>query len=415
MVLSVNTNTSALISQRYLGKTSKALASSMEKLSTGQRINSAKDDAAGLQISNRLIQQKNGIDVAIRNANDATSMLQTAEGAMAEYTENLMRMRDLTLQYANGSNSSEDRDAIRQEFDALKDELNRITETTSFGGLRLLNGEIRDRTFQIGADAGEGINVQFPNLSENKQQQVESVTRKGLFRTYDESWRSSPRDKLGFYKIDKDYTSTYAFGIAIEPDSSMEDIADQINDELGDNIRAFTETPDSSNRKFNDSKSRFVFYSVDGNKYHPGPSIDIIHHYSRNENDTFFRKNPYTEYGSYGKPLTVEQTTSIITNELPSLNGSSDPESVIDRLDEILQQVDSERAKLGAAQNRLSHAINNLSQTSENVAASNSRIRDTDFARETSRLAKESILKEANTAMLAQAKMAPNAAVDLLQ
>ncbi len=157
MGVTVNTNVSAMTAQRYLNKSTNELNTSMERLSSGSRINSAKDDAAGLQISNRLIAQTRGLDVAMRNANDGISIAQTAEGAMQESTNILQRMRDLSLQSANGANGTEERKAIQEEVAALQDELNRIAETTAFGGRRLLNGSFGEASFQIGADSGEAI------------------------------------------------------------------------------------------------------------------------------------------------------------------------------------------------------------------------------------------------------------------
>ncbi|NCP37571.1 MAG: flagellin, partial [Shewanella vesiculosa] len=140
MAISVNTNVTSMKAQNSLNGANSKLSMSMERLSSGLRINSAKDDAAGLQISNRMTSQINGIGVAIRNANDGISIAQTAEGAMQESTNILQRMRDLSLQSANGSNSSEDRAAMQKEVSALQTELTRIAETTSFGGQKLLDG-----------------------------------------------------------------------------------------------------------------------------------------------------------------------------------------------------------------------------------------------------------------------------------
>jgi flagellin len=159
MALSVVTNNSSLTAQRNLTKSSLGLATSMERLSSGMRINSAKDDAAGLQISNRLTSQINGLGVAQRNANDGISMAQTAEGAMQESTNILQRMRDLALQSANGSNSDEDRAALQKEVSALQTELTRISDTTSFGDQQLLDGSFGSKYFQVGANANETINV----------------------------------------------------------------------------------------------------------------------------------------------------------------------------------------------------------------------------------------------------------------
>ena len=164
MALTVQTNVSSLNGQRNLSKSGNALATSMQRLSSGMRINSAKDDAAGLQISNRLTSQINGLGVAQRNANDGISMAQTAEGAMQASTDILQRMRDLSLQSANGSNSSEDRGALQKEITALQDELTRISDTTSFGGQNLLNGSFGTKNFQVGAQANETISMTLSDI-----------------------------------------------------------------------------------------------------------------------------------------------------------------------------------------------------------------------------------------------------------
>ena len=154
MALTVNTNVASLNTQRNLNSASNKLSESMQRLSTGSRINSAKDDAAGLQIANRMTRQINGLNVAVRNANDGISMAQTAEGALQESTNILQRMRSLTLQAANGSNNADDRKALNQEVVALQSELDRIAATTTFGtGTSLLDGTFTGKSFQVGAMA----------------------------------------------------------------------------------------------------------------------------------------------------------------------------------------------------------------------------------------------------------------------
>lgn len=165
MALSVITNTASLNAQRNLSKSGEGLATSMQRLSSGMRINSAKDDAAGMQIANRLTSQVNGLAVAQRNANDGISMAQTAEGAMQESSSILQRMRDLALQSANGSNSAEDRAALQKEVGALQQELTRISETTKFGATSLLDGSFGTKQFQVGANANETINVTLGNMA----------------------------------------------------------------------------------------------------------------------------------------------------------------------------------------------------------------------------------------------------------
>ena len=165
MAISVNTNVASLNAQRNLTKSSNDLQTSMERLSSGMRINSAKDDAAGLQISNRLTSQINGLAVAQRNANDGISIAQTAEGAMSASTDILQRMRDLAMQSANGSYSSDDRAALQKEITALQDELTRISDSTRFGEQNLLDGTYGSQNFQIGTSANEGISLALSSTS----------------------------------------------------------------------------------------------------------------------------------------------------------------------------------------------------------------------------------------------------------
>ncbi|PNF74254.1 flagellin [Stutzerimonas stutzeri] len=165
MALTVNTNIPSLNTQRNINSTSNALNTSMQRLSTGSRINSAKDDAAGLQISNRLTNQISGLNVAVRNANDGISLSQTAEGALQQSTNILQRMRDLSIQSANGSNSDSDRSALQKEVSALQGELTRIAETTTFGGRKLMDGSFGTSSFQVGSNAYETIDVTVKSAS----------------------------------------------------------------------------------------------------------------------------------------------------------------------------------------------------------------------------------------------------------
>lgn len=179
MALTVNTNIPSLNTQRNINNTSNALNTSMQRLSTGSRINSAKDDAAGLQISNRLTNQISGLNVATRNANDGISLAQTAEGALQQSTNILQRMRDLSIQSANGSNSDADRAALQKEVSALQNELTRIAETTTFGGRKLLDGSFGTSAFQVGSNAYETIDVSLKSASANAigSYQVGSVNK----------------------------------------------------------------------------------------------------------------------------------------------------------------------------------------------------------------------------------------------
>jgi len=164
MGMYINTNVSSLNAQRNLSKTNSSLDTSYTRLASGLRINSAKDDAAGLQISNRLTSQVNGLDQGNRNANDGISVAQTAEGAMDEVTSMLQRMRTLSQQASNGSNNEDDRDALQQEYSQLSTEINRISSDTTFGGTKLLDGNYRGE-FQVGANAAQTISFSMTGFS----------------------------------------------------------------------------------------------------------------------------------------------------------------------------------------------------------------------------------------------------------
>jgi flagellin len=377
MALNVNTNVSAMTAQRHLNGANEGLNKSMERLSSGYKINSAKDDAAGLQISNRLTSQSRGLDMAVRNANDGISIAQTAEGAMTESTNILQRMRDLSLQSSNGSNSRSERVAIQEEVTALNDELNRIAETTSFGGNKLLNGTFGAQSFQIGADSGEAVSLAMANLRSDTSGMGGKLyaAEEGV----DENWSAA-----------SDTSLTVAY-----TDIRGEEINKSINVKQGDDIE---EVATYINGQFDDIKA-----SV-----------------GEDNNLQIFASNQAVKGGDVelGGGLVsqlgigtdgVEKTVNDI--DVTTVAGSQQAVSIIDG---ALKSVDSERASLGAFQNRFDHAISNLENINENVNASRSRIKDTDFAKETTQMTKTQILQNASTSVLAQAKQTPSAALSLL-
>lgn len=379
MTITVNTNVSALTAQRYLNKATGELNTSMERLSSGNRINSAKDDAAGLQISNRLTAQSRGLDVAMRNANDGISIAQTAEGAMNESTNVLQRMRDLALQSANGTNSASERQALNEESEALETELNRIAETTSFGGRKLLNGSFGESAFQIGASAGEAMIISLTSIraDEPKMGGQAFIAENGKT----ESWGVPPtaRDlKLEF--TDKK-GEPQTIDISAKPGDDIEELATYIN-----------------------GQSHMLQASVDQDG-----KLQLFMAEPHLQGNLNISGGLATELGLNGGP---GQATTVRDVDIRTVGGA---QSAISIIDSALRYVDSERAELGAKQNRLGHSINNLANIQENVEASNSRIKDTDFAKETTKLTKAQILQQAGTSILAQAKQLPNSALSLLQ
>ncbi|MCQ2035029.1 flagellin [Stutzerimonas kunmingensis] len=229
MALTVNTNIASLNTQRNLSNSSNALATSMQRLSTGSRINSAKDDAAGLQISNRLTSQINGLGVAVKNANDGISLAQTAEGAMQQSTNLLQRMRDLSLQSANGSNSTTERQALNQEVSQLKEELDRIANTTTFGGRKLLDGDFSNVKFQVGAQANETIGFSISSTAAAKLGNNEYGNKGGVTGTVVTGATNGTAAVLAAanFKISDAKGSTGA--IAYAANATSKDISDAIN------------------------------------------------------------------------------------------------------------------------------------------------------------------------------------------
>jgi flagellin len=376
MAVNVNTNVSAMTAQRYLNSATKAQNTSMERLSSGFKINSAKDDAAGLQISNRLNVQSRGLGVAVRNANDGISIAQTAEGAMNETTNILQRMRDLSLQSANGSNSKSERVAIQEEVTALNDELNRIAETTSFGGNKLLNGTFQTKSFQIGADNGEAVMLNLRDMRSDNANMggMSYVSENGK----DKSWTvQNGQNDLQIDLVDKD-GNEQSISISAKAGDDIEELATYINGQT-DMVKA----------------------SVDQDG-----KLQIFAGNNKVNGDVSFGGSLAGELGlGEGQGVTVD------TIDVTSVGGAQQSVAIIDS---ALKYVDSHRAELGAFQNRFNHAISNLDNINENVNASKSRIKDTDFAKETTALTKSQILGQASSSILAQAKQAPQSALSLL-
>ncbi|MGF1874769.1 flagellin [Photobacterium frigidiphilum] len=388
MAVTVNTNVSAMTAQRYLGQATEATGKSMERLSTGSKINSAKDDAAGLQISNRLMTQSRGLDVAVRNANDGISMAQTAEGSMQETTSILQRMRDLSLQSSNGSNSSDDRVAIQQEVTALKDEINRIAETTSFGGTKLMNGTFGSRSIQVGADSGEAVQLTLTDtradaMGSKVVQGGGAADANGLLApgagAVKSDWTVDAADKLSINGTD----------VNVKAGDDIEELATKINGSVdGVNASVATVNVKASDGSISEQRTLQLVSDKDIT-FDTGSTLD-----------TAAKLN-----------LASKTDTTVQNLDVTTVGGSQQAVAV---LDNALKQIDSDRANLGASQNRLSHTINNLDNVNENVSASNSRIRDTDFAKETTEMTKNQILSQASSSILAQAKQAPQAALSLL-
>ena len=380
----INTNVASLNAQRNLNTSQASLATSLQRLSSGLRINSAKDDAAGLAISQRFTAQINGSDQAARNANDGISLAQTAEGALAATTDNLQRIRQLAVQAANATNSTSDRAALQTEVSQLKSEIDRVGNSASFNGVALLNGSNSSFVFQVGANTSSNDTIAvtgLPNatlsgLGTVTSATVESSAAAGLSTT------AIAGDGTDFIKING--VSIGALAAAATPAQRATDVINGIN--------AISNTTGVS--AFLDSTTNAIALTSNA-------PITVL----------------TGGTGTTGSGLTNATTNTNTTAGLGSLNVNSyaSAQLAIQQVDSALGQINTARATLGAVQDRFTSVVSNLQTTSENLSASRSRIQDTDFAAETANLTKNQILQQAGTAILAQANSLPNNVLSLLK
>ncbi|MCU8018043.1 flagellin [Shewanella sp. SM72] len=435
MAISVNTNVTSMNSQKNLTNANNGLKTSMERLSSGLRINGAKDDAAGLQISNRMTSQINGLDVAMRNANDGISIAQTAEGSMQESTNILQRMRDLSLQSANGSNSTADRESMQKEISSLQTELTRIADTTSFGGQKLLDGSYGSQKFQVGSNANETISVSLSSTAANKIGN-HSVSGKGT--------------KFGVETagvLSQGTAADTAFtvngkAVDIASGDNAATVADNIN-KAGAGVKAEASvTTTLSGLSAADSKAG---YDVSHDKetgvisitakgvagvevvgYGGGTTAKLgglgagIANASKTSELKLSSPEKFAIKGTtaselLGGGVTATAGSSKLSEvskvDIGTAKGAQDALAVIDS---AIAGIDSQRADLGAVQNRMNFTINNLGNVQTNVADARSRIQDVDFAKETAEMTKKQILSQTSSAMLAQANQLPQVALSLL-
>ncbi|KOO04810.1 flagellin N-terminal helical domain-containing protein [Vibrio nereis] len=412
MALTILSNPTALSIQKKLGDVNSQAQKTMTALSSGSQINSASDDAAGLQISNRLSTQSRGLDVASRNVNDALSLLQVTDGSLEEYSNIILRIKDLSLQTLNGSNTEEDRAAMRIEMKDLLDEMDRIVEATTFAGKSLLNGSEDEVKAQVGANSGESIILPSLNLSSSYRHQS-SVVGFMFSMVVPQDWRTTENNYIEILTRD-----TGIKKIEFEAGMDLEGVVDKLNKELPFESNRFT-LANGEDSKGN--KGVYVGYSQavwaqDG-------SLKIIG-YGLEPFKTAEGEDGYVlPLGS--NPLApIVLSSFTLRDSVVGINPNLDrylrtepskfDHSRPSHCDGLLKMIDSYRAELGSTMNRLEKASNNLFSQNINVSASHSRIKDTDFAKATSKLASEQIRSQAATSMMAQAKNLPKSASSLL-
>lgn len=397
MALTINTNVASMNAQRNLGKSQNALSQSMERLSSGLRINSAKDDAAGLAISDRMTAQIRGLNQASRNANDGISMSQTAEGALQESTNILQRMRELAVQSANDTNSASDRASLNAEIIQLKEEIDRIAVTTEFNGRKVIDGTMIDATFQVGANAGENQTISFSIASARTADLGEEV---GYVAYAPEVLATAATTSSGNFTFTAvTGSSTASISVAITNGGTAASVVTTSSTgSISVAVQNLTAASGSTSADIaaiiNADAAASAFVTASG--------------------DTTEIDAEITAMALSGGLAEVEAAGTTTVNNL-SVATRSEAVVTIASIDGALEDIDTIRGGLGAVQNRFESTIANLNNVSENLSAARSRILDADIAMETSAMTKSNILQQAGVSILAQANQTPQLALQLLQ
>ena len=380
MAQTINTNVASLNAQRNLNRSQGLLNQSLERLSTGLRINSAKDDAAGLAISERFTTQIRGLNQAARNASDGISLSQTAESALGELTNNLQRIRELAVQSANASNSASDRAALNAEVLERVAEVDRIAKQTNFNGVKVLDGSFGTATFQVGANVGETISVSLTTDV--------TASALGTVNTVAGGAYTNVAAQGSLTLTISDTVGPTALGtVDIAEGASAQEAVDAINSANISGIAAFVN--DAGNIQILADQDVTIAEVNNGG----GTNVSGL-------------------AAAATAQETVGATTTLAGVGVDTVAGAN---FAIARIDSALTAVNGLRGNLGAIQNRFESTIINLQTVSENLAASRGRIQDADFAAETAALTKAQILQQAGVSVLAQANAQPQLALSLLQ
>ncbi|WP_313249471.1 flagellin [Stenotrophomonas acidaminiphila] len=389
----INTNIMSLNAQRNLNTSGTSLATSIQRLSSGMRINSAKDDAAGLAISERFTTQIRGLDVATRNANDGISLAQTAEGAMVEIGNNLQRIRELAVQSANATNSGSDRDALNAEVQQLLSEIDRVANQTSFNGTKLLDGNFSSQLFQVGADAGQTIGI-----NSIVDANIDALGKAGFAAAQTStnavaSGTATAAGKVSGIQINGQAIAEVKVAVGDSASDVQKKVVSAINDKL-DQTGVYASLDSGGKLTLSSLKAGKDFTFTAGTSDATGLSVD------------------FTGFASATVASNSNANQFLKDLDISTFTGAQQALEIVDK---ALTAVNSSRADMGAIQNRFSSTISNLATTSENLSASRSRIRDADYAKETAEMTRTQILQQAGTAMLSQANSSTQNVLSLLR
>jgi len=388
----INTNVNAVLAQNALVKNERSMSSAMEQLSTGKRINGAKDDAAGMAIASKMTSQIRGLDQAVRNVNDAISMIQTAEGATVEITNMLQRMRELAVQSSSGTNTVDDRANIEAEFNALRTGIDNVANTTQWNKDNILDGTKSGASavaFQIGANQGQTMTVDLQDLNTD-------------------SFRTGTAGTVTFTMATgapiTDLTEIVVGGVRVNSTALLDAtthnaLVAALNGDAGFNARYTAYNGTTADNATTGDDTAILIVEKAGFETTGGLTA--------------------TQAVSTGSAVTATVVQGTATTKLGLGSDisalTSTTSNVIDTLDNALRAVSIHRGNYGAAINRLEYTADNLANVSQNTQASRSRIEDADYAKATTELARTQIIQQAGTAMLAQANQQSQGVLALLQ
>lgn len=378
----INHNMNAMTAHRQMGINTGNQGKAIEKLSSGQRINRAGDDAAGLAISEKMRGQIRGLDGASRNAQDGISMIQTAEGALNETHNMLQRMRELAVQGSNDTNIDDDRDAIQKEMDELAKEVQRISEQTQFNGQTLLDGSFTDKKLQIGANTNQSLAIDIKdmgieNLGVGTELKKDTITVSGI------TTATVATDKFAVKLSDGSLITTAELGAG----ATVEKIKEEL-DKVAD--------------------GKFTTAIKDGKL--------MISSNAREKDDDAIEVGIVNTAGTAaGTGVIAQETKTEDTQKGLSIESHDAATAAITTIDSAITSVSEQRAGMGALQNRLEHTIATNDNSGENLQAAESRIRDVDMAKEMMNLSKNNVLVQAAQSMLGQANQQPNQVLSLLR
>ena len=443
MAATINTNIASINAQRNLALSGQSLNTTMQRLSSGLRVNSAKDDAAGLAIAERMNTQVTGLTVAARNANDGISLAQTAEGALGKVGDMLQRMRELAVQASNATNSASDRKALQAEVSQLAAEIDRVAKQTNFNGQKILDGSFAGAVFQVGANSGD--NVTLGALADTRSSQISNISYAAKDIVFDRNAGT------GGFNVDDNPTPAIAdFNLAV-PAGAVEPAADPSDPPTYTGMVIVVGTTPPTNvplenlEPANSSLERLgqVITAINNKTADTGVTAYI----TKNEGTQIYNiELRSSKLDANDLPLDIQfhgfdDTTIGFTAGQLDIDGVNDTgdaagsnakinqrgiDSIdvttqagaweaLKKIDSAIDQVNGARATLGAMQTRFENAVNNIDIQVENLSAARGRIVDADFAVETANLSRTQILQQAGTAMVAQANQIPQNVLQLLQ